>query len=201
MKAKDFDLSKEIEFDFESGITAFKNNRLVIYDADSIGLLRQQLINMLGIEKARDFFLKFGYQKGFADFMQMKVYYDFDSEQELLFSGPMIHTWEGIVKAVPNEIRFDKLSGDFYFTGTWKNSYEAEQHLAFNDYSDEPVCWSLMGYASGWCTGFFEKPLLAIEPQCKGKGDAECTWLIKPLSEWGKEAEPYINSFNSFWSK
>jgi hypothetical protein len=146
-------------------------------------------------------FLKFSFQNGYTDFMQMKIGYDFDSEMELLASGPVIHTWEGIVKAEPTEIEFDRESGDFYFTGTWKNSYEAEQHLMFNDESDDPVCWSLMGYASGWCTAFFGKPLLAIEPNCVGMGDDVCGWEIKPLDKWDNKAKPYIAALEDLYER
>jgi len=79
-----------------------------------------------------------------------------------------------------------------YFTGTWTNSWEAEQHLSYFPPSHEPICWTLMGYASGWSTAFFGSPLLAIEPRCVGKGDDSCGWLIQPPKAFGKEAGPYL---------
>ncbi|MCK5125440.1 MAG: XylR N-terminal domain-containing protein [candidate division Zixibacteria bacterium] len=200
MKATDFDLSNEIKFDPDKGLTTFRDSRIVLFDADAIGLLRQSLIDHMGIEKAREFFLKFGYQHGFSDFIQMKVNYKFESEMDLLASGPVIHTYEGIVQATPKEISFNRETGEFYFTGTWTNSYEAEQHLSYQEVSSEPVCWTLMGYASGWCTAFFGKPLLAIEPVCMGKGDDHCEWEIQPLSKWGEEAIPYITALDQFWN-
>jgi hypothetical protein len=199
MKASEFNLSKEIRFNADSGITTFKETRLIIFDVNAIGLLRQNLINTLGIDKARDFFLRFGYQNGFADFLQMKVSYQFDSEMDLLASGPVMHTWEGIVHASPIELHFDRQKDDFYFTGIWTNSYEADQHLSFNKYAKEPVCWSLMGYASGWATAFFGSPLVAIEPVCVGKGDSHCEWKIQSPKAWGDEANIYIESYKDFW--
>lgn len=199
MKATDFDLSRDIQFDYPNGMTTFRDSRLVIFDANAIGLLRQTLFETFGWEQARRIFLRFGYQNGFADFMQMKVNYNFDSEMDLLASGPVIHTWEGVVNASPTEIRFNRETGDFYFTGVWKNSYEAEQYLSYNQHAQEPVCWSLMGYASGWGTAFFNKPLIAIEPLCVGKGDDHCEWLIQPENVWGDEAKPYIEALQSFW--
>ncbi len=201
MIAKDFNLAKEINFDISKGMTTFKDSRLLIFDANSFGLLRQSVIEILGMEKAREFFLRFGYQNGYTDLMQMKVNYSFVSEMELLASGPVMHTWKGIVKATPNKLRYNREKGEFYFTGTWKNSYEAEQHLSFHHYSDEPVCWSLMGYASGWCTGFFGEPVLAIEPKCVGMGDDHCEWEIKPINEWDKKAEPYFKALEQFWKE
>jgi hypothetical protein len=199
MKATDFDLSKDIKYDFEKGITTFKESRLVIFDANSMGLLRQDLIDSMGWEKARAFFLRFSFQNGYSDFMQMKLNYKFESEMDLLASGPVIHTWEGIVKAVPTEIKYDKQKGTIFFTGNWFNSYEAEQHLSFNDYSNEPVCWSLAGYASGWTSAFMGKKIIGIEPKCKGKGDGHCGWMLKEVEAWDKElVKPYAQALSKF---
>ncbi len=196
MKATDFNFQADLKFDLNTGLTTFRDSRLVIFDANAIGLLRQTLLEDLGWEKARRFFLRFGFQNGFSDFLQMKIGFDFDTEMDLLASGPVIHTWEGIVKAEPTGIEYDRGAGTFHFTGVWSNSYEAEQHLTFNDHAGEPVCWSLMGYASGWCTAFFGKPLLAIEPVCRGKGDDHCEWKIQPPDAWGDEAKPYLEALH-----
>jgi rsbT co-antagonist protein RsbR len=192
MKATDFNLLDDLKLDPDSGVATFRNSRLVIMDSSSLGLLRHNLIEELGWEKARAFFLRLGYSNGFADFKQMKKKYTFDSEMDLLASGPVIHSWEGIVNARPKEIRFDRATGQFHFTGVWTNSYEAEQHLCFSAPASEPVCWSLMGYASGWSTAFFGKPLLAIEPVCVGKGDEHCEWLIQPPEAFDRTAAPYL---------
>ncbi len=196
MKATDFNFEADLEFDLETGMTSFKDERLVIFNANAIGLLRQSLLEELGWDKARRFFLRFGFQNGYSDFLQMKLGYTFDSEMDLLASGPMIHTWEGIVQASPAVLEFDREAGSFLFTGKWTNSYEAQQHLTFNDHADEPVCWSLQGYASGWCTAFFGSPLLAMEPVCVGKGDDHCEWKIQPPEAWGDEAEPHLEALD-----
>ncbi len=201
MKATDFDFSKGLAFDLKTGYTTFAGSRLVIFDSNAIGLLRQNLIEQLGWERARYFFLRLGFQNGYSDFMQMKTNYTFDTEMDLLASGPVIHTWEGIVQATPKEIAFDRAKGTFYFTGVWSNSYEAEQHLSFNEVAKEPVCWSLMGYATGWCSAFFGKPLIAIEPVCKGKGDACCEWKIQPPERWGDEAKVYMDVYAPLFSE
>jgi hypothetical protein len=88
------------------------------------------------------------------------------------------------------------MTGEFYFTGVWKNSYEAQQHLSFNSVASEPVCWSLMGYATGWCSAFFDKLVIAIEPVCCGKGDECCEWKIQPPEVWGDEASDYLEVYN-----
>ncbi len=191
MKATDFNLERDIKYDLSQGLTTFGSLRLLIFEAGSIGLLRQTLLEELGPEKARELFFKFGFQHGYSDIMQMKMNYTFDSEIDLLASGPVIHTWEGLVQATPTKIEIDRTTGKFDFTGVWTNSYEAEQYLCYNEHSHEPVCWSLTGYASGWCTGFWGSPILALEPTCVGKGDAHCGWDLRPPEAHGAAGEPF----------
>lgn len=61
--------------------------------------------------------------------------YEWDTDMDKLSSGPVLHTWEGIVRAKPTHIDYDRDSGRF----------------------DVPVCHSLAGYASGWASAFFGK--------------------------------------------
>lgn len=199
MKAIDFNLPKEINFSFEDGEVTFKNNRLILFDVNAIGLLRHHVIERLGMHEARKLFLKFGYINGYSDYMQLKSSYKFDNELELISAGPVIHSWEGVVKAMPNELRFDRSTGEFYFSGVWVNAYEAEQHLTFYEFSKEPVCWSLMGYSAGYSSAFFGSKLISIEPLCVGKGDDHCEWLIQPPDAWDyKVAKPYIEALQEF---
>lgn len=199
MKATDFNLPQEISFNRETGITSFKNTRLLLFDAEAIGFLRQRLMEEMGTDRARGFFLKLGYQNGYADFMNMKVNYKFDTEMDLFASGPVLHTWEGLVHATQKEFRCDRESGEFYFSGIWTNSYEAEQYLSYNPLATEPVCWSLVGYASGWATAFFGSPLIAIEPSCVGKGDNHCAWIVQAPEKWGAVAKPYLAAYQQFY--
>lgn len=195
MKSTDFNLPQELNFNFDSGVHSFRDTRLIMVDSNALGLLRQQVIERLGMEQARNLYLRFGYQQGFADFMNVKSSYQFESELELLRFGPFVQTWEGVVKAIPDEVRYDRSSGDFYFSATCLNCYEAEQHLSFNDKALEAVCWSMAGYASGWCSGFFGTKVIAIEHSCVGKGDECCAVHIRPAHKWSAEqVQPYLDA-------
>jgi hypothetical protein len=201
MKATDFQLEADLEYGAREGVNAFKNNRMVTFNADAIGLLRQQLIDSVGLEEARALLLQFGFQSGYADFLQMKTAYEFDTEGDLLEVGPALHTQEGIVAVEPMEMDYDRETGEFYFNGLWHNSYEAEQHVIHNGESDHPVCWSLMGYGSAWCSGFMREPVLELETRCVGMGDDVCEWVIKPLDEWGEEADPYVAALEDLYTE
>jgi anti-anti-sigma regulatory factor len=108
-----------------------------------------------------------------------------------------MHTWEGIVHVEPTGLEFDRDSGHFHMTGIWRNSYEAQVHLDLFGAADGPVCHSLTGYASGWCTAFFGKPLVAIETQCAGTGAPRCAFEIKPPDVWGDEAGPWKDALEA----
>ena len=199
MKSDDFDLKADLQYGAEPGVNSFRNNRMVIFNAKSMGLLRQQLIETLGVEEARKTLFRFGFQSGYSDFLSIDKNYDFDTPEELLKAGPKIHTDKGLVKVEAHEMEYDKDESVFHFDGSWHNSYEAEQHIIYNGEADVPVCWSLTGYASAWCSGFSEIPVLAMESRCEGMGDEHCEWSVKPIDEWGEEAEPYINAIMDFF--
>jgi len=201
MQASDFDLEGDLTYGSQPGVNEFHANRMVTFNADAIGLLRQQLIDAVGTEQARELPLRFGFQSGYADFLQMETGYDWASPDDLLEVGPALHTQEGVVAVEPVEMSYDRDAGDFYFEGLWHNSYEAQQHVIHNGVSDEPVCWSLMGYGSAWCSGFMGEPVLELETECVGMGDDACRWVIKPLDEWDERAEPYVAALQDFFEE
>jgi predicted hydrocarbon binding protein len=194
MKADDFNLARDIKFIYEEGLNLFQSIRLVMFDVNALGLMRDEMVRDIGLERARRLMIRFGYRNGFTDLLQIRTSYKFDDETELLKAGPALHTWEGVVHAEPVEYRFDRAAGEFFLRVVWKNSYEAQQHLAYYPIGTHPVCWSLMGYASGWCSAFFGKPLLAIEAKCMGMGHDHCEVIIQPPEAFGEAAKPYLDA-------
>ena len=69
--------------------------------------------------------------------------------------------------------------------------FRSQIHKDLFGFSTEPVCHSLAGYASGWGTAFFKKPLLCIETMCVCKGDPYCEFQIKPDADWGAAGLPW----------
>ena len=67
----------------------------------------------------------------------------------------------------------------------WQDSYEAEQHLLHQGRADEPVCWTLTGFASGYLSRAHGRDIYCMEDRCRGKGDAVCRLVGRPLEEWG----------------
>jgi len=192
IKANELDFYTLLRRQAAEGRLFFNQRRAVIFDTEALGVLRQQLITTLGQELAMGVLTRFGYSHGANDATMLGESFEWDTETDWLTAGPTIHTLEGIVHVTPEKIEFDRETGHFHMHGIWLNSYEAEEHLKRYGPSEHPVCWTLTGYASGYTSSFFGRELLAIETECVGQGDDRCYWEIRPVEEWGPEAEPYL---------
>jgi rsbT co-antagonist protein RsbR len=197
VKATDINLQQAIQFLPEQGKVVFGQDRLLIFRQESFQILRRLMYDQLGEDLARALLSQFGYACGQGDFMNLRSLYDWDTEVDQLASGPVIHTWEGIVKAVPTMLEFDRATGHFHMQGTWDNSYEAEIHLKEFGPSPTPVCYTLTGYASGWATAFFGQDLIAIETSCLARGDDRCGFEIRRPDKWGPEADAWKQSLSA----
>src|SRR5690606_2828061 len=71
----------------------------------------------------------------------------------------------------------------------WHDSYEAEQHLLHHGRADQPVCWSLCGFASGYLSFVSGEEVLCVEQRCIGRGDPVCELVGKKKQDWGSAAE------------
>lgn len=194
MKLEDINLAKMLTFKPETGQLFLGDDRMLIFRQDSLAVLRQLLHEQVGPALARSIISRFGYQCGKGDFETLQHSYAWDTEQDRFGAGPAMHTWEGIVHVEPTMLEFDRDTGHFHMTGIWRNSYEAEIHLAQAGRADAPICHSLTGYASGWCSAFFGQPVVAIETQCMGCGAERCEFEIRPPAAWDQRAAPWIEA-------
>jgi len=188
VKIADLDLRKMLEFDPESGQIKLGRDRMLLFRQDAFAALRRLLYHQLGDQLARAILTQFGYRCGQGDYEVLSKSYDWDTDADRLGCGPALHSWEGIVHSTPDVMDFDLDAGTFFHRGTWKNSYEAQIHLAEFGVSASPVCHSLVGYAIGWCSAFLGRGrLLGMETKCVAKGDDICQIIVKPESEWRPE--------------
>jgi len=191
VRAQDIDLSALLEFKPQSGKLLLRGRRMLLLSQQSLGVLSELVAEHLGEDYVRALFAQFGYRCGQDDYAAIAESGDWDTEIDRLSSGPITHMWEGIVHVEPTRIDYDRATGHFHMTAIWRNSYEAENYRRSRGVAAEPVCASLTGYASGWASAFFGRPLLAIETMCEGRGDACCAVEVRPLDAWGPEADPW----------
>ncbi|MCA9637979.1 MAG: XylR N-terminal domain-containing protein [Myxococcales bacterium] len=191
MKVTDIDLQKMLRFDPGSGRILLGEDRMLIFRQDALASLRQLLGDQLGDRRTRAILSQFGHRCGSGDYDTLSRAYDWETEMDRMSAGPALHTWEGIVHVEPTFLEYDRGTGHFHMRGIWRNSYEAEIHRDLHGLADAPVCHTLTGYASGWCSSFFGKPTVAIETKCAGMGAERCEFEIRRPEAWGPEADPW----------
>lgn len=84
MKASDLDLRELLEFALEGGVIRFGGERALLLDATAMGLLRQQLIQALGLTAARGILTRLGYAHGWRTAEALKQTSPWDDAGECL---------------------------------------------------------------------------------------------------------------------
>jgi two-component system, NtrC family, response regulator HydG len=188
MQLNDLDMHELLALDTkQGGIIRFAGQRAIILDTVALGLLRLELIETLGMQGARGVLTRFGYAHGRRTAESLKSALPWDDEHSWRVAGGRLHTLQGLVvsEAMP-------ASDGSFAEVVWKDSYEAEQHLLLLGRSDEAVCWTLTGFASGYLSFANGHDIYALEVKCRGKGDAVCQMVARPPAEWGDEIAPHL---------
>ena len=94
-----------------------------------------------------------------------------------------------MVKVTPITLDIDIEHGKFYGVFTWEDSFEVAYHKKKNGISQEPVCWTLLGYASGYSSYFMGKQIAFTETQCEAMGHTHCHIIGKPIKEWDETTD------------
>ena len=191
MRARDLNLKELLHFDDDGGILRFAGERVLLLDAVALGLLRRELIDTLGLTGARAVLTRFGYAHGWRTAENLRSALPWDGGDEWRHAGGRLHTLQGLVRVEspgPQPADGPKPLGD----SVWHDSYEAEQHLLHLGLSEEPVCWTLSGFASGYLSRVHEQEVYCLEERCRGKGDACCRVVGRPLQEWGDVIIPHL---------
>jgi DNA-binding NtrC family response regulator len=188
MKAADLDLRDLLEFNPGGGVIRFGGERALLLDAVALGLLRRALIETLGLSAARAVLTRFGYAHGWRTAETLRTAFPWDDESEWKKAGARLHTLQGIVRAEPTPHPAAAAPQPFA-EAIWHDSYEAEQHLLLLGRADEPVCWTLTGFASGYLSCAHGREIFCVEDRCRGQGDAVCHVVARTAEEWGGALE------------
>lgn len=189
-------LGEVLDFQPDLGVIRLREQRVVILSAAAMGLLRKELIDGFGRDVARRLLLRFGYADGYHDAVNLRDRSAWADPVEGLHAGAALHTLEGIVRARITRVAFDP-AGTFEAEYAWDASYEAEQHVHHYGPSAEPVCWSLVGYASGYASACLGREVYFREQACHGQGAPRCTVIGRDEAGWGDEFAALRADFQS----
>ena len=182
-------LAELLDFRPDQGIIRLHDQRVVILSAAAMGLLRKELIDTLGLETARRVAIRFGFADGYHDAVNLRERSNWDDPLDGIRAGAVLHTLEGIVRTDVRRIEHDAATGRFEEEVVWHDSYVAEQHVHHYGKTSEPVCWSLVGYASGFVSACLGKEIYFREMSCVGQGDKQCVAIGRDAESWGTELD------------
>ncbi|WP_042877598.1 sigma-54-dependent Fis family transcriptional regulator [Cupriavidus necator] len=180
----DADLRRLIHFSAADGRIWLAGQRMVLLHAAALGTLRQELMESLGPAQTRRLFTRVGFASGERDAALAREIRSGGSLQDMFNVGPQLHMLEGSVQVTPVRFEADPATGDFYGEYRWEHSWEAEAHKRVFGPQEEPVCWMLIGYATGYTSAFMGRTILFKETACAGMHNGHCMIVGKPAEEW-----------------
>ena len=180
----DADLRRQVHFSAADGRIWLAGQRMVLMHAASLGILRRELIHTMGWAAARRLMMRVGYASGERDAAlahQLRP----GADAFAMFSvGPQLHMLQGAVQVTPETLELDVARGHFHGVFMWKQSWEVETHVRDFGPQSAPVCWTLLGYASGYTSAFMGRTVLYKEVACAACGHAQCRIEGRPLHDW-----------------
>lgn len=184
------DLSARLRFSPHEGQVWLDDQRVVVFNLEVLKTLRRELIESLGPRTARDILFRMGHSAGTREAQIARKVREHQPQIDAFLVGPQLHALRGEVLVEPVVIEADVEAGRYYSELVWRNSSEADAHVACFGGSSEPVCWMQLGYASAYTSAIMERPILFRETECIACGDANCRIVGKPVEEWPDEADP-----------
>ncbi|HJV65527.1 MAG TPA: sigma-54-dependent Fis family transcriptional regulator [Geomonas sp.] len=178
-----------VHFCADTGNIWLHEHRMLLIHAEAQGAMRRELIDTLGMDRARALLMRMGFASGVEDAEVFKRQLEGVSDQEAFMVGTQLHTLEGIAKVTTLELEVDRAAGTFSGHFMWENSWEGNWHKKHYGVHSAPTCWSQLGYACGYTSTLMGRPILYKEVECIGKGDKHCRTVGKPLEEWDDTSE------------
>lgn len=154
MKADELKVVELLDFRAGEGIIAFHDRRMVLQDADAMGILRRELVETIGWTVARGLLTRLGYANGYRDAHTLKALFRWENPEEWYKAGPILQALEGNALAVRTRITGLSDGQAPEIEIKWENCHETEQHLRHLGPATEPVLESeLFGHVRGSFTG------------------------------------------------
>ena len=199
------DLLERLHFAPEGGRIWLDDQRMLLIHASALGALRHELIEGLGIERARGFLTRMGYHSGAHDATLARRLRPNASLEEAFSVGPQLHAIEGSVHVETISLDIDVERGRYRGEFLWQESSEDEEHVRIYGIGAEPACWTQVGYASGYTSVFMGRPILFREVECRSMGFSQCRIIGLPVEEWGDgeqdsrflRAEPFVRGLSA----
>jgi len=184
-------------FDITEGYIHVHGRRLVLHATNAFAQFRKDLIDMIGKKRARRMLTRFGFFWGQADAATMKRIFQWKDRLEWIKAGPKLHTMSGVGRVTVKSLDVDYDAGTFDMQIYLHNSCEAEEHLSIIGRSDQPACWKLAGYMSGYASYCLGKSVYFIEERCEAHGDGYCVFVGRDAESWDERLNEHLPFFEA----
>jgi DNA-binding NtrC family response regulator len=183
------ELLRQLVFSPSSGSIRLNKERLILQRASQTSHLRDQLVERYGRDDAFVMLTRLGFCSGAEDADFVRKSWPGLDPGDVFTAGTRLHMLCGCVrlKTVHNDFDFrkGKFSGEFL----WYGSAEAAEYRRRHGASAETVCWSQVGYASGYATRCLGRLIVYKELECLGMEHDCCRVMGKPAEFWGEKDE------------
>ncbi len=180
----DADLRRLLRFEPDSGAIWLGERRMVLLHTAALTALRHDLITSVGKEQARRLLTRMGYACGLHDAGFAAKTRGSKTLEDMFLVGAQLHMLEGAARVTPVVLKMDAAAGRFEGEFRWDDSWEAHAHRLKYGIVDEPACWTLLGYASGYTSAFMGRHILFKETMCSACGHDHCHIVGRPIDEW-----------------
>ena len=174
----------------KNGSLFMDDDRSVLISISAFGTLRKNLIKNIGNERMKGFLIRYGWELGQEDAKKV-LNKNLKTIKDAIEYGPILHKMRGNadIEVAKLDIKLEGEKISVHMEGVWRVSYEAEEHVRQFGFSDTPVCFTLIGYASGYLSRICNQMVIFKERSCQAEGNHECNWVGKSLDYWEGEVD------------
>lgn len=180
----------------DNGAIYIHGERIILTSISAFGTLRRDLIKNIGMERVKGFLIRHGRELGREDAKKVLTY-NLDSVEEQIDYGPVLHKMKGHAW-IEKEMLVTKTENgktSVHMEGIWKHSYEVADHVEQFGISQTPVCYTLVGYASGYLSEVCNQTVIIKELTCQAQGHGTCRWVGKSLDLWKGEVDEELQFY------
>jgi len=183
------DLTESLFFSPGDGRIWLNDQRMLLLHSSSLGHLRRELIDTLGLDRARGLLTRAGYVSGARDAQLVRERWPQADAANVFMAGTRLHALEGVVKVTPLAFDFDIDRGTYEGEFLWEHSSEDDEHISAYGLGTEAACWSQVGYATGYVTSLFGQLVIFREVECRAMGASVCRVIGRHAAAWGDISE------------
>ncbi|KQO35452.1 Fis family transcriptional regulator [Acidovorax sp. Leaf84] len=178
------DISECLFFSPGDGRIWLQDQRMILLHSEALGSLRREMIDSIGLDKARGLLTRAGYVSGARDARLVRQQWPDADPPAAAIAGTRLHALEGVVQVEVVHVRYDADTGDYEGEFLWHNSSEDDEHIAAYGVGGSPACWMQVGYATGYVSTLFGRLIVFREVECRSSGSTQCRVVGKSAERW-----------------